>query len=274
MKIEWQKQLYLWCKLKGHSMDTTFIIYRGVLNKILTRFHDLQDATLPELQEYAASIPNDNTRKNTCVLIRWAFDAVLHKPIDWRDLPYPKRKKKIQPIYSQDDILKVLQSVANEKQKAILALIIDQGLRASEPCAILISDCNSKERKIILRSTKGDNDRIVYPSQYVWDLIRAYWNKWSVKPEKYLFEGQIKGNPYTEESIRGFLKHHCKKAGVKYLGVHAIRRFTITWKVENGVPETVVAESVGHKSVRTIQNHYLIHSPTYLRNVPSPIKAA
>lgn len=270
MKIEWQKQLYLWCKLKGHS-DTTFIIYRGVLNKILTRFPDLQDATLPELQEYAASIPNDNTRKNTCVLIRWAFDAVLHKPIDWRDLPYPKKKRRIQPVYSQPDILKVLDAIFNAKQKAILGLMIDCGLRISEPCTIRIADCNSKQAKIILRGAKGNNDRIIYPSEFAWSLIKDYWKSLPVKPEKYLFEGQHKNTPYTPESIREFVKEHCRKAGVQYLGIHAIRRFTGTWKVENGVPETVVADLLGHKSVKTLHNHYLIHSPSYLQKTKTPL---
>lgn len=107
--INYQKQLYLWCKMKGYSMESTFLIYRDILNKILRQFPNLEDATLTDIQEYAASIKNDHTRRNTCVLIRWAFSVVLKNPIDYRDLPYPKRVNKPQPIYSHEEAVKILQ---------------------------------------------------------------------------------------------------------------------------------------------------------------------
>ena len=194
------------------------------------------------------------------------------KKIDWRELPYPKRKKKVQPIYSEDNILKVLHSITNKKQNAILALMIDQGLRVSEPCTILIVDCNSKERKIVLRSAKGDHDRIIYPSQQVWNLIADYWKECKKShTDKYLFDGDQIGKPYTVSSIRKFLISHCKKTGVEFLGTHAIRRFNGTWSLENNVPLNVLADKFGHASSRTVESYYAIHSPTYLKAVPSPI---
>jgi len=272
-EINWIKYLYLWCKMKGYSMDNTFPVYRDTLNKILRQFPKLETTTLLEIQEYAASIPNDNTRKNTCVLIRWAFNTVLHKPIDWRDLPYPKRKRKIQPIYSHEEAMKIFNSVKHEKQKAILALIIDQGLRISEPCPILIADCNSKERSIILRSAKGDEDRVIYPSEFVWKLIKSYWKKYEKKiTDKYLFDGQVKGNPYTEESIRGFVRQHCWLSGVPYKQVHAFRRYSITFSHEHGASLPALAERSGHKTTRTIEKHYLNHSPAYLKTAASPFQ--
>lgn len=274
MKIEWVKHLYLWCKIKGYSMDNTFPVYRDILNKIIRQFPNLETTPLIEIQEYAASIKNDNTRKNTCVLIRWAFNTVLHKPIDWRDLPYPKRKRKIQPIYTHEEAMKILNATKSPKQKALLALLIDCGLRISEPCAIHLTDCNMDERRIILRSTKGGNDRAVYPSQYVWDLMHGYMESWKPNPNVYLFEGQTPGNPYTTSSVRQFIERSCGICGVPYKKVHSFRRFAITWQLENGVPLTVIAEKSGHTTTRTIERHYAIHSPSYLKDVASPLQYA
>lgn len=272
-EINYQKHLYLWCKMKGYSMDNTFPVYRDILNKILNKFPNLEATPLIEIQEYTASITNDNTRKNTCVLIRWAFNTVLHKPIDWRDLPYPKRKRKIQPIYSHEEAMTIFNSITNHKQKAILALIIDQGLRISEPLKIQVKDCHSKDRSIILRSTKGDEDRVIYPSEAVWKYIKRYWNEYRKQPaDKYLFDGQIKGMPYTKESIRGFVKTHCKITGTTYKKVHAFRRYSITWSHENGASLNALAERSGHKSTKTIERHYLNHSPSYLKSVVSPLQ--
>lgn len=198
------KRLFNYCRLNGYSSTNTFPVYKAILNQILAKFPEPENIGLLQIQEFASSFSNDNTRRNICIILRWLFNTVYQKNLDWRELPYPKRKKKVQPIYELHELTAVLNAIKNEKQKAMLALIIDQGLRISEPCNILISDCNSKEGKMVLRSAKGDNDRVIYPTQFVWDLIKIYWNSWDVKPQKYLFEGQTAGNPYTTESIRSF----------------------------------------------------------------------
>ena len=266
------KRLYHYCKLNGYSMTNTYLVYRANLNQILARFPEPEEIGLLAIQEFAATFTNDNTRKNICIILRWLFNTVYDKKLDWRELPYPKRKKKVQPIYPEENIMKVLHSINNAKQKAILGLMIDQGLRVSEPCTILIVDCNSKERKIVLRSAKGDHDRIIYPSPYVWELIAVYWKEWKKSiNDKYLFDGQEKGKPYTKHSIQSFLERYCKVAGVEYLGTHAIRRFNGTWSIENNVPINVVAAKFGHSSSRTVEKYYAIHSPSYLKNVASPL---
>lgn len=266
------KRLLNYCRLKGYSKTNTYRVYKAILETILRQFPDPEAAKLTQIQDFAAIHKNDNTRRNICIIIRWLFNSVYQQNIQWFELPYPKKTKKVQPVYQQEDILKVLGLIKNEKQKAILALIIDCGLRISEPCAIFLTDCNSKNRSITLRSNKGDNDRVIYPSPAIWEMIKIYWNKWGKDvPKIYLFEGQKKGKPYCPTSIRETIKRYCGYAKVKYLGVHAIRRFTITWSIENDVPISVMAQKVGHSSVRTIEKHYAIHSPTYLKGIKTPL---
>ena len=268
------KRLFLYCRLNKYSMENTYPVYRAILNQILAKFPEPKDIGLLEIQEFTITFTNSNTRKNVCVVLRWLFNTVFDRCLDWKSLPYPKKRRKIQPVYSKSDILKVLEAIKNGKQKAILALMIDCGLRISEPCKIMIQDCNSKERKIVIRSAKGDRDRIIYPSQFVWRLISIYWKEWKKEvTDKYLFDGLYKGSPYTVHSLRSFFKRYCKLSGVKYLGTHAIRRFTGTWWVENNVPLNVAAEKMGHSSSRTLEKHYLIHSPSYLREIKSPLQS-
>jgi integrase len=273
-KEYYQKRMNYYLRMIGSKSISTHTVYHSNLDIILNRFPEPDKATLLEIQEFAYSFENDNTRKNICVIIRWLYNKVLGRNIQWFELPYSKRKQKVQPIYSHEEAMKILDATKSEKQKAILALIIDCGLRISEPCSIYISDCNSKERKIILRSTKGDSDRAIYPSQAVWDLIKSYWNGWWRKPTTYLFEGGCAGGPYTTSSIRQFVRRSCKICGVEYKAVHSFRRYLITWSIENKVDITAVADKVGHKGINTIQKHYLIHSANYLRGIESPLSKA
>jgi len=271
---EYLKRLYNYLRLSGSKSVNTLTKYRDTLNVILNQFPEPEKATLLDIQEFALTFKNDNTRKNVCVLLRWLYNKVLNRNIQWFELPYPKRKKKIQPIYSHEEAIKILQATKSPKQKAILALIIDCGLRCSEPCSIYLSDCFMDERKIILRSTKGDKDHVIYPSQYVWDLIQSYLESWHTTPKKFVFEGQIAGNPYTTSSIRQFIERSCKICGVEYKAVHSFRRYLITWSIENKVDITAVANKVNHSSIATIQKHYLNHSANYLKSIHSPLNFA
>lgn len=266
------KRLLNYCRLKGYSKTNTYPVYKSMLEMILRHFPDPEKAGLTQIQDFAASHKNDNTRKNICVVLRWLFNSVYSRNIDWKELPYPKKTKKVQAVYSCEDILKVLNRLSNKKHKAILGLMIDCGLRISEPCSIFLTDCDFKNGSIVLRSAKGNNDRVIYPSPDVWEMINNYFIEWgNESPKKYLFEGQKIGEPYCPTCIRETLKRYCGYAGVKYLGVHAIRRFTITWSIENDVPISVMAQKAGHASTKTIEKHYAIHSPTYLKNIKSPL---
>lgn len=265
------KVLFNYCRLKGYSQTNTYGVYRSNLFVILSGLPKLEKSSILEIQDFAATYKNDSTRKNICVVIRWLWKYVFNSEIDWRLLPYPKYKKKVQPIYSYDEAMAILSNLENEKQEAIVGLMIDAGARIGEPCSIFLTDYFPKERKIILRSNKGDEDRIIFISENVLTLINNYQSKWYKPTVKYLFEGLNKGEPYTQASIRAFFKRACFRANVEYKKVHALRRFNITWSVENGVPLSVTALKVGHKTTRTIEKSYIIHSPTFLKSVQSPM---
>ena len=248
---------------KTYSSSVEWFLSRCTKEPKLYSEHDIREVLL-ELDEI-------NTINSIITAIKQFYLHVLGIELDWRKLPYTVKQTKIQPIYSHEEVIKIISATKSPKQKAILALIVDAGLRINESVSIDLKDCNSKERSIIIRGAKGKKDRTVYPSQYVWGLIKFYYNTWHTKPSKYLFEGQKKGFPYTDSSIRQFVERSCKICGVEYKGIHAFRRYSITWSVQNGADITAVAQRSGHNSIRTIEKHYLIHSPSYLKNIPSPL---
>lgn len=266
-----EKRLFNYVVLSGGSQANTFSVYKSHLYRILNRFPNPEKTTLLQIQDFCAEIEKDVSRKNRCVVVRWLYNKVLGRNIEYYELPYPRKKKKVQPVYSFEEAMKILNIIENEKHKALVALIIDCGLRISEPCKIVIKDCHSKERSIVLRGNKGDNDRIIYPSEPVWKYIKIYWKEFKKQiTDTYLFDGERRGCPYTTSSVRAIIKKACFKSGVEYKKVHAFRRFNITWSVENKIPISVVADKCGNSS-RTIEKHYLIHSPTYLKSLPTPL---
>jgi len=248
---------------KTYTSSVEWFLSRCTKEPKLYSEHDIREVLL-ELDE-------KNTINSIITAIKQFYFHVLGIELDYRKLPYTVKQTKIQPIYLHEEVLKIIAATKSTKQKAILSLIVDCGLRINESVAIDLKDCNSKERSIIIRGAKGSKDRIVYPSKYVWDLIRVYYNTWHTKPTRYLFEGQKKQMPYTDSSIRQFVERSCGICGIEYKGIHAFRRYSITWSHEQGASLSSLAIRSGHVSTRTIERHYLNHSPTFLRNIPSPL---
>jgi len=105
------RRLFLYCRLNGYSKTNTYPVYRAILNQILKQFPEPERVGLIAIQEFASTFTNDNTRRNICIILRWLFNTVYNQNLDWRELPYPKKRKKVQPIYAKEDILKVLNSI-------------------------------------------------------------------------------------------------------------------------------------------------------------------
>lgn len=271
MKEEYLKEWITFIHHKRFAIST-YQTYTSSVEWFLKRAGDNpKELTYHEIRTILLEVKEKNSCNRIITAIRQFYLHIFNRELDYRQLPYTKKQYKVQPIYTHEEALKILQATKSPKQKAVLALIIDCGFRSSEPCSILLSDCRMDERKMILRSTKHGKDHVVYPSQYVWDLIDVYLSVWNKTPQKYVFEGQVSGNPYTNSSIRQFVERSCKKCGVEYKAVNSFRRYMITWSIENDVDITAVADKVNHNSIRTIQKHYLNHSEKYLKSINSPL---
>lgn len=252
---------------------STYRTYSSSVEWFLKRSGDNpKDLSYHEIRTILLEVKERNSVNSIITAIRQFYLHIFSRELDWRQLPYTKKIRKPQPIYSHEEAIRILSATKSPKQKAILALIIDCGLRISEPCSIYLKDCNMDNRSMLLRETKGGGYRTIYPSQYVWDLIDGYLNSWHKTPIVYVFEGEKEGNPYTPSSIRQFVERSCKICGVEYKAVHSFRRYLITWSIENEVGITALANKVGHSGIGTIQKHYLIHSEKYLKSISSPLQ--
>lgn len=59
------------------------------------------------------------------------------------DIARPKREKKLPSVLSRNEIIKLLNSVINEKHRAILFILYSSGLRLGEVVLLKINDIDS-----------------------------------------------------------------------------------------------------------------------------------
>ena len=124
-------------------------------------------------------------------------------------------------VLSKEEVKSIIETTRNLKHRAILAVIYSAGLRISELANLRPSDIDSGRKQIRVLG-KGNKYRYTLLSENTLDMLRVYWRAY--KPERYLFEGQVKGKPISLPTIQLVFRLAIKKTGIKKeASVHSLR---------------------------------------------------
>ena len=150
----------------------------------------------------------------------------------------------------------------------MLAIIYACGLRRSELLNLMPADIDRQRKLIIIRQSKGSKDRIVPVSDRLTGMIDDYLSRY--RPERYVFEGQVRGEQYSATSLQKVLKEACRKAGIrKPVTLHWLRHSYATHLLESGTDLRFIQELLGHSSSRTTEIYTHVSTKS-IQNIKSP----
>lgn len=89
-------------------------------------------------------------------VIRFIYDVVLDYPINYKQLPMYKKKRKLPKILSEEELNVFFNACDNYMYKTIFMMIYGSGLRISEATNIRIEDIDSKNMRLFVRNGKGE----------------------------------------------------------------------------------------------------------------------
>lgn len=150
----------------------------------------------------------------------------------------------------------------------MLCLIYSCGLRCGELLALKPVHIDSKRNVVLIKNAKGQKDRIVPLSPKILEMLREYYKTY--QPSVFLFEGQIKGNPYDARSLQQVLKQSLKKADIqKPVTLHWLRHSYATHLLESGTDLRYIQELLGHSSSKTTEIYTHVSTKS-LQQIKSP----
>ena len=169
-----------------------------------------------------------------------------------------ERIKKPKALHQQkqpftSDELKRLLAVAkhNPRDHAVLCLLIDSGLRASEVCTLLRADV-MLQQGLVKVTGKGNKQRVVPFSVHTSKVL----SKWLAKPagSKYVFPTE--NGCLVPRSLHSLIRRVATRAGVQGAHPHKFRHtFAVSYLRNNGDPLTL-QRLLGHTSL-TMTNLYV-----------------
>lgn len=166
-------------------------------------------------------------------------------------------------IMDQEEVKKLLnaaplQSNSGYRNRIILEILYDTGVRAAEMANITTSDLDLKSGYLTVREGKGSKDRVVPLSSRVCKMIDTYLLM--IRPEmiaskkvKHLVVNRW-GNKMTPTAIWAVVKRCTNQSGIrKNVTTHTLRHSCATHMLNNGAPIRHIQELLGHESLESTQ---------------------
>lgn len=201
--------------------------------------------------------------RNIRIFLRWIYRE-YGLPFDPGKIIVPKRPKKAVRVLNDAEVRFLLDSVESsfewirERNRAIIAFMLDSGLRLSEICGLKKENLDS-DHMVAKITGKGAKDRFVPMGKFVFQLINEYLALCPYKNTEYVFLGRY-GAVITQNAIKVFMNELKHKTGLD-ISSHKLRHnfatnFCIDSLKETGSTNTAdLAAIMGHESSETTKQY-------------------
>ena len=260
--------------LRGYS-PRTIDSYSSNLNKFLHFIgKPAEDLTSDDVRAYLLNLKSQklstsyiNGSYSVCQLF---FKVVLKKPFSLTDVPRVKNTKKLPMVLSKSEVIAILDSVENMKHRAILMTAYSAGLRVSEVVRLKVTDIDSENMQIFVRSGKGDKDRYTILSMKTLLFLREYFKTY--QPSDWLFyTAYDRSNHLSVRTVQHVFKAALMNTSIhKPATVHTLRHSFASHLLLAGVDLFTIKTLMGHKNIQTTMI-YLHLTPCKVLSVMSPL---
>jgi len=181
----------------------------------------------------------------------------------------PRRPKTLMPTLEASELMKLLYSAEDPRDRAILTLMMDNGVRAGEVCSLLKH--NIKQETVVVQGKTGWREVPISD-----ETRRLLLQIAAMSLDDHVFHGH-KG-PITRHLIYAIVRRHMEQAGIKgpKLGPHRIRHaFGKNYMVEGGDLRSL-QEIMGHADIKTTEKYASLNLTDIIKKHQkfSPLRAA
>lgn len=202
-------------------------------------------------------------------------EELLPKPITTR-FKLPRMEKKFIPTYTSDDVQKLLEAceegdrnnpplrrALTARNRAIVNLFIDSGIRLNELVGLRLGDID-KSSRVILVHRKGNKWQQVPVSRDGYKPLHNYLanHRATLAGSDVAHRDDAvfladNGEPLTEWGVAMLFKRLKKRTGIegKRVSAHNCRRYMATTQLANGRSPLDVRRQLGHSSLK-MTDHY------------------
>lgn len=191
----------------------------------------------------------ENTRSHLSAFFQWLTNEEIItknplakiKPIKYSDVAkHP---------FSDTDIDALRGACRNDRERAIIELLLSSGIRVSELTDLNKEDIDFRELSVHVRHGKGDKERLTYTTTVAAKYIESYLA--GRKDGAPFLIVNRSNEPLSTSGVRHILKRISKRAGVHNVHPHRFRRTFATGLAARGMDVQDIQVLLGHESIET-----------------------
>ena len=176
----------------------------------------------------------------------------------------PKAKRKIIDVLTDREISCIFSTLSGNdissiRNKLIIALMLDSGLRRHEVVSLTLASAHLDERYLIVQEAKCDKQRIVPFGLSTEKLLQAYLDMTSFAPFrepliiKVSSSGVVEG--ISDNTLKQLFRKLKKRTGISRLKPHLLRHTFATRYLENGGNIYALQQILGHTSLEMVKRY-------------------
>jgi site-specific recombinase XerD len=215
---------------------------------------------------------SDSAVRVATYALRFFYREILeHRDWNYARVPPPRRPHRLPEVLDPTEVQAILAAAPSLKYRVAFMAIYGSGLRTQECLQLEPRHIDAARNLIRIEMGKGRKDRLVTLSPALLEALRRCWRTY--RPQQYLFEGRIPGQPLNATAVQRAFRLACDKAGItKHITPRSLRHSFATHLVENGTQLRVVQTLLGHRSLATTAL-YTHLARTWIQDVKSPLDA-
>lgn len=237
-------------------------------------------ATAEDLRDYQLYMVDHGTSavsiNNALSGLKFLFEHTLDHPELMRKMQSVRMPHKLPVVLSRDEVSRLLAAVGNLKHQTALSVAYGAGLRASEVCALKVSDVDSQRMALRIEQGKGSKDRYAMLSPVLLEQLRHWWRvanaQGKMRAGGWLFPGQNPIDPLSARQLNRAIHAAADEAHLdKRVSMHTLRHSFATHLLEQKVDIRVIQVLLGHRKLDTTARYVQV-ATDLLREVISPLE--
>ena len=174
--------------------------------------------------------------------------------------PIPKPKT-LPVVLSVPEVRDLLRNTPEIREKALMGVLYDGGLRKGEALALELSDLDFDRGCIMIRCGKGRKDRYVPFSVNMQKVVAAYLKDY--RPQRYVFE-KAPGAQMSYDWPARVLERAVKRTSIiKHVHCHTLRHSFATHLLEHGIDIRNIQQWLGHTNLGTTARYLNVATVPY-----------
>jgi integrase/recombinase XerC len=170
----------------------------------------------------------------------------------------PKMDQRLPTFIKEDEMIHLLEEVSfddsfdGKRDKLLIALLYQTGIRLSEIITLSNSDVRNMEIKVL---GKRNKERIIPLSNTIYDLVNNYVReKQNLFPKSIYFFVTNQGNKMYEKFVYRKVNHYLSMVSSKQKkSPHVLRHTFATHMLNNGADLNAIKEILGHENLSATQ---------------------